>query len=68
MLIIVNFKQKHWGFCNQIFERLMKIENKNAFTILKEFCEKVKLKMTHVSKVISEEKAPILFFLFKIIL
>ncbi len=37
----------------------MKMENKNAFTILKEFSEKVKLNLIVSFKTISEEKAPI---------
>lgn len=37
----------------------MKIENKTPFTILKEFCEKIKLKMNIGFNIISDEKAPL---------
>lgn len=41
----------------------MRIENKNAFTILKEFCEKIKLKLSIGFNIISDEKAPILYII-----
>ena len=45
-------------FYKDVYDRLLKLENKNAFTILKEFCEKVKLKLDLSFIVLSDEKAP----------
>ena len=63
---IVKKRQEQLFIANEIFEKLMKLEHKTAFMILKESCDKMRLKFDMTYNVVSDDKMPmtLIFILF----